>query len=218
MTEGVEGIADALQLSSAAPVVISELMKTSYQREEKACAAAISATEAGSRGDFNTLYGGTTWTGSLDAFPDWAGVLFIDDNGVQSITHAYGAFQFEPATWRMIAGLTGRSDVRPPSQILNALYLAYKDFKRRSGTDLLVTLKSGALDQISRYLVQTWPGGCDTGFPARYTAALKLFPEIVVPPPPTPDVPPIVLPSDMVEVTITAKMKLSDLAKILAQK
>lgn len=176
-------LADAQSLAPPASIVVSELRKTNYQREEKAFFAACSAGEIGSQGTFNTLFGGSEWKGTLDHFPNWPGIIWTDPKtGQQSITHAYGAVQFEPDTWNLIAKLTGKYDVQPPSQILNGLYLAYKDFKSRSGINMLDTLKAGQLEKISQYLFLTWPGGCSTGFPARYNAALSLFPADETPP------------------------------------
>jgi muramidase (phage lysozyme) len=215
---GSQGIVtEAQSLSSASSIVISELNKTPYQREEKAFFAAISAGEVGSRGTFNTLYGGAEWTGSLAGFPNWAGVIVTDSSGEKSITHAYGAVQFEPATWNLIAGLSGKSDVTPPSQILNGIWLGYKDLRTRSGgMDLLASLKAGMLDQVGRNLYQTWPGGASTSFAARYTAALQLFPDTPapLPIPPPPDLPPSA--PELIEITIRAKVSLEDLKTILS--
>jgi muramidase (phage lysozyme) len=213
---GAQGVVtEAQSLSSAPAVVISELNKTPYQREEKAFFAAISAGEVGSRGTFNTLYGGAEWTGSLAGFPNWAGVIVTDSNGEKSITHAYGAVQFEPATWDLIAGLSGKIDVAPPSQILNGIWLGYKDFKTRSGgMDLLASLKAGLLDQVGRNLYPTWPGGASTSFAARYTAALQLFCDAPIPIPPPPAPPPST--AEFIEIAIKAKVSRADLKTILS--
>jgi hypothetical protein len=215
-------------------VVMTELLKTTFLVEEKAFCAALCLGEIGPNGDWNTLFGGTEWTGSLDSFPNWSGVVWTDPaTGQQSVTHAYGGPQFEPGTYGDIAARTGLHDVHPFSQIQNGLYLAYKDFKTRSGSDLLVALQSNSLGSITLYLSATWPGGASSSFPSRYTAALSFFrsvsttqtpapiPDpipIPLPPTPVPIPSPIPIPSSSIidiDITLSGKIMVSDLALLL---
>ena len=114
------------------------------------------------------------------AFPDWGGNAEHD-------THAFGVWQDEPETYAEIVALTGDPSVAPQSQITNNWVLAVRDYKTRSGGDLLATLQAGQLDAVSPALIATWPGGADAGFPARYAQALAMFPiDAPAPPSPTP--------------------------------
>ena len=71
-------------------------------------------------GNYNIGYGGTDLSSApLDeyGFPIWAGKM-----GPAGMSHAAGAYQFQPATWRAYAGPLGIKDFSPASQ--DAVYKA----------------------------------------------------------------------------------------------
>jgi hypothetical protein len=88
-------------MTAAAPI-IAALNQANGSASSKAFLAAIAEGEGGRT--FNILYGSTLWTGSMTAFPPWPGVLV----GRGWMTHAAGAFQFEPASYADAAKISGR--------------------------------------------------------------------------------------------------------------
>lgn len=70
-----------------------------------------------SKGRYNCLYGYARFT-NFSAFPMWAGVMV---NG--TMTHAAGAYQFEPATWAAAQAQTMVPDFSPAAQDIAALWL-----------------------------------------------------------------------------------------------
>ena len=75
------------------------------------CLALIRRHESG--GEYNILCGGNHFSGYAD-FPIWRGFRG---------SHAAGAYQFEPGTWRWCSVMTGVTDFSPMSQDVNALWL-----------------------------------------------------------------------------------------------
>jgi muramidase (phage lysozyme) len=69
-------------------------------------------------GYYNALYGFGRFT-EFATFPSWPGVAL--QNG--SMTHAAGAYQFEPATWAECQTATEVPDFSPASQDVAALWL-----------------------------------------------------------------------------------------------
>lgn len=127
---------------------------------------AIAVGESGGKADddaYTILYGGGHFTG-YGAFPQWAG---------KNNSHAAGRYQFEPATWAETAAALGLKDFSPASQDAGAWWLAQRDFKARSGDDLLVYLKSGmTLTVVATVLKGTWTSLSPVTLPNRYAAAL----------------------------------------------
>ena len=149
---------------------------TNMPREARALLDAISVGESGGSDDpYNILYGGGSMVGLPNragyyGFPEWAG---------QDNSHAAGRYQFEPATWLGIVPRfsPGTPDFRNPAdQDWGAWFLAQEDFKRRSGSDLLERLKSGALVGIGSTLKATWTSMSDSTFPVRFVKALAAIP------------------------------------------
>lgn len=126
------------------------------------------------------------WTGSLAGFPDWGGVKTSD--GV--ITHAAGAAQDEPATWKTVGQLNGTIGFEPTDQLNGNLFLAEHDFAARGGGDLLAALNAGRPELVTCYLIKVWPGGADPGFVKRYGANMAALMAMSAPPPPPPPAPP----------------------------
>ena len=169
----------------AAPAILDELRKSAIPLVGKALLAGLSI-EAGPSG-FLSLYGDSAaqpnaWGGPLDAFPDWPGVKTRT-----GWTHAFGAWQDQPETYREAAARTGHAGVAPQDQIINNWDVAQHDFRARSGLDLTETLLAGRLPIAQVYLAATWPLGANAGLPARYADNLAALGQPApVPPPPDP--------------------------------
>lgn len=126
-------------------------------------------------------YGYTYWTGSLDTFPDWGGVLL--ENGLY--TTAFGAAQITKTThadWVKLP--SAPTDMNPPSQVAIALLGAASRYATKTSRDLLTDLRSSLLGEIQLALAGTWPGGMN-GFATRYPANLAALQAAPPPPPPT---------------------------------
>lgn len=168
---------------TATAAILVEINRAYGSASSKCFLAAITEGEGGISWD--TLFGagtllppstdvmvtaaGREWVGGIDVFPPWGGAA-IDGN----ITHAAGAFQFEPASYAGAAQTSGRSTFWPQDQIMNAWTLAAAVFQANSGQSLHTVLEAGQIDLIPQYLMGTWPGGCDGGFPTRYANNLPL--------------------------------------------
>ena len=168
---------------SATAAILAELNRAYGSASSKCFLAAVTEGEGGV--SWNTLYGYGTllppdagvsgpigarlWTGSIATFPTWGGASI--SNGV---THAAGAFQFEPASYSGAAQTTGRSTFWPQDQIMNGWTLAAQNFQALSGQSLHTVLDADQLDLIPQYLMATWPGGCSSSFPSRYADNLSL--------------------------------------------
>lgn len=109
-------------------------------------------------------------------FPQWHGVWL---HGVP--THAAGRYQFEPATWRDVAGRIALPDFSPVSQDHAAWLLACEVYHRKgadpvaTGGGLLAALQIAATPEILDVvaaLKTTWTSLSAATFPARYRAAL----------------------------------------------
>jgi muramidase (phage lysozyme) len=175
---------------TAAPSVLSVIAASQLEIEEQAFIAAcgegeVPMNESGGASPFTILYSGGRlrepnpnikvingnryWDGSLASFPDWAGAT----TG-QLVSTAAGLCQDTRTTFREEAAGFGITDFTPPSQVEFNIKLARKVFKAISGTELIAALKAGpsGLALIPTHLKSTWPGGCDSRFPKRYTANL----------------------------------------------
>jgi hypothetical protein len=176
---------------TAAHSVLSVIAASHLEIEEQAFIAAVGEgevpmNESDGASPFTILYSGGTlrepnanikvikgfryWQGGLASFPDWAGAT----TG-QQISTAAGLCQDTGTTFRGEAAGFGITDFTPPSQVEFNIKLARKVFKTVSGgTELITALKAGVpgLALIPTYLHLTWPGGCNRGFPKRYTANL----------------------------------------------
>lgn len=178
-----------------ASAVVDELKASPLPRSGKAAMAAISvetllpSPHGGlawpyAWSPFLCLFGFKQWTGSIDAFPAWDGVFITTADGSQSHTSAAGVWQDQKGTYADISTKTGLTSFSPQDQIANNWALAVKDFKTRTGGDLQAVLEAGEIEKVSPALIATWPEGADANFPARYKAALALFPPVAPPSPP----------------------------------
>ena len=159
---------------TATAEIISALNQANGSASSKSFLAAVAEGEGGKT--WNILFGGSMWTGSMEAFPPWAGVKLKRGGW----THAAGAFQFEPGSYADIAKISGRTAFEPQDQIQNAWDLASQVFGGTIANSLHAALVAGGNDLflVSTYLIKIWPGGCDINFPKRFMANLPL---VIVP-------------------------------------
>lgn len=91
---------------------------------------------------YSVGYGGTNLSGySTDSygFPQWSGVQTS-----QGMTHAAGAYQFQPGTWQGVASQYGLNFQNQNDQNAGAWYNAQKVYARNTnGGDLYSSLQSG---------------------------------------------------------------------------
>ena len=132
-------------------------------REARAFLDAVAVGESGGADDdaaYSVVFGGghfgLPWP---PGFPEWGGVRVGD-----SMTHAAGRYQFEPATWRGLGG--GSFD--PENQDGRAWQLAGE-----VKPALLARLVSDSLDGLATALQSTWTSLSEDTFPERYRAALE---------------------------------------------
>lgn len=108
-------------LPEASPV--NALSSYNPTAEELTMLAKIRERESSNR--YNILHGtgykeeGTV--GDLSKFPQWQGF-----QGPAGVSHAAGAYGFQPGTYADMVKLTGRSDFTPEAQDINALALLRK--------------------------------------------------------------------------------------------
>ena len=166
--------------------------------EAQACVDAIYKRESG--GDYTILFGGkafdlttphfTDATPSLPngfGFPDWPGVSVMV-NGQQRMTHAAGAGQFQPATWKGVcaswpAGSTPNFRDHG-DQDWGTWFLA-----QETVPDLLNKLKAKDLAGIGDKLHGEWTSVSEATFADRYKAALEAIQAAPAPVPPPQPVP-----------------------------
>ena len=136
-------------------------------REARAFLDAIAIGESGGADDdaaYSILFGGGHFDERWPSdFPQWAGKRVGN-----SMTHAAGRYQFEPATW---AGLGG-GNFAPENQDLMAWALATEVYVRRTGNHLLDMLTADDLDGIGDALTSTWTSVTSETFAARYRGCL----------------------------------------------
>lgn len=80
-----------------------------------------------SEGFYNAFYGFARFA-EFSTFPSWGGSTATPTG---AITHAAGAYQFEPATWEAAQAATNVPDFSPASQDVAALWL-YRTYGQSS--------------------------------------------------------------------------------------
>ena len=148
--------------------------------EGRALLATIGGPEAG--GQYNVRYGGAHFEGYGD-HPRIAEKITTGPNAGKT-SDAAGRYQFLGSTWNEAKAALGLTDFSPASQDKAAWWLAQRDYKAKTGGDLLADLKSGDPSKLAgaaQALHSTWtslPGGVEEGmsggrFAASYNAALQ---------------------------------------------
>lgn len=142
--------------------------------EGQALLGALASKE--SAGRYDALYGGGSFS-DFSQFPQWSGKM-----GPAGMSHAAGAYQFQPGTWKDAQKALGLRDFSPESQDKAAWWLAQRDYaSRRPGHDLLADLRSGnpaTLADIGAALHPTWAAsnqgllGSSSGLPPSASGAL----------------------------------------------
>lgn len=177
--------------------VLDAVAKSGLSIRAQACMAAISEGDGGdtmrrlysgplglrdpSDPNVSTDAHGRIWTGPLDVFPPWKGVELP---GQADYTTAAGILQFTGSSWRRVVAVTGKPHFEN-DHITNGWWLAQHDFHAHSGMDLAQAIENDALlPAVHTFLVRTWPGGADSGFPKRFAAnlaALQAHPPVGTP-------------------------------------
>lgn len=125
----------------------------------------LDAIATGEGANYNTLYGGSTFS-DYSKFPDKGSVITHGPNAGR-VTHAAGRYQFEPGTWAEAAKALGLRDFSPESQDKAAWWLAQRTYAQRTGRNLLNDLQHPTPDILSlvgRTLSSQWtslPGGIE---------------------------------------------------------
>ena len=142
--------------------------------EGRAFLGALYVGESG--GDYTILYGGGHFDANTPSkegyygFPDWPG----KDN-----SHAAGAPQFQPGTWKdTVEKLFPKGSTpnfrNPADQDWGAWLLAQDVYKRVAAADLLADLKKGTgLSVVAPALQSTWTSLDPMTLPTRYRAAMQ---------------------------------------------
>jgi muramidase (phage lysozyme) len=116
---------------------------------------AIAAPE--SDGRYNLIYGGSTF----DDYSQHPNRMIPISSGpnVGLNSSAAGRYQFIGTTWNEAANALGLTDFSPESQDKAALWLANRDYRSRTGRDLMSDLATnGMTPQIAAALAPTWEG------------------------------------------------------------
>lgn len=109
---------------------------------------------------YNVIYGGRTFGN----YADHPGVSVPIKSGVNAgkTSSAAGRYQFLGSTWDSL----GLPNFSPPMQDFGAWKLAQRDYKAKTGGNLLSDLRRGDIGQIGKVLSSTWtslPGGIEAG-------------------------------------------------------
>lgn len=142
-------------------------------------ATALLGTIAGTEAQgYNVLYGGGRFSNFTD-HPRQA-IPIVSGPNQGKTSSAAGRYQMLADTWDEAAEAVGAKDFSPANQDKAAWWLAQRDYKARTGRDLLADLRSGDMSRVPAALAATWtslPGGIEQttssgSFAARYAKAL----------------------------------------------
>ena len=120
--------------------------------EQRSFLSALAKGESG--GNYAVGWGGTDLSGATRdqyGFPQWAG-----RPGPEGISHAAGAYQFQPGTWKDVASKYGLDFSKPGDQDAGAWYLAQETYASKTGRSLDADLNAGYLDKLQSALSRTW--------------------------------------------------------------
>lgn len=124
--------------------------------EQQRFLAALRAGEASKRGDpYSTGFSDIDLSNAPRdryGFPIWGGKVTREGP-----THAAGAYQFQPGTWRAIAARYGLNFSSPRDQDAGAWYNAQERYARETGgRSLDADLDAGLFEQIRGALSREW--------------------------------------------------------------
>lgn len=132
-------------------------------------------------------YGGGLYTGPLSAVFNSANPLWSGKQGPAGISHAFGAGQFQPATYQETAARTGLPTIEPQSQLTNIWSLMqYVYGIKAPGASLEADLAAGKEMSVASFLSATWTSLALPKFATYYTKALNLLANLNPTPTPTP--------------------------------
>jgi len=133
--------------------------------EGRGLLATISGPESG--GKYNVRYGGATFD-DMSRHPNIPEVIRSGPNAGRTSTAA-GRYQFLKGTWDEAAAALGLRDFSPASQDKAAWWLASREYRRKTGRELLTDLRSNdpsVRAGIGQVLSGQWtsmPGGIEQG-------------------------------------------------------
>ena len=117
--------------------------------EQRELLAAIKGVESGKYWEGT---GGADLSGyarNQYGFPIWSGV---------GNSHAAGAYQFQPGTWKIVAEQYGLNFANPADQDAGAWYNAQRVYSARTGRSLDDDLNAGLWDSVKTGLQGEWQG------------------------------------------------------------
>lgn len=123
-----------------------------YDKEQRQFLSSLAQGESGGR--YFIGWGDTDLSGaSVDqyGFPQWSGKM-----GPAGISHAAGAYQFQPGTWKTVASKYGLNFQNNADQDAGAWYLAQETYANKTGRSLDADLDTGYLSQLQSALKSTW--------------------------------------------------------------
>jgi len=152
---------------------------TDIPPEGKALLNSIAVGE--SKGAYDVIVGGT----KFNSYAEHPGIIdpaLYKKTGFNS--DAAGKYQFLSTTWKWIKDRLKLADFSPENQDKAAWFLAQSDYQKRTGKNLLSSLKQGDTIGVANALSPTWtslPGGSQpnsatNAFQANYAAAIPTAP------------------------------------------
>lgn len=123
-----------------------------FDKEQRQFLSSLALGESG--GDYSIGWGGTNLSGyPVDqyGFPKWSGKI-----GPDGISHAAGAYQFQPGTWAEVAADYGLNFQNNADQDAGAWYKAEQVYYNQTGRSLDADLDAGYLTKINSALKSTW--------------------------------------------------------------
>ena len=135
-------LASAAGVPPASPVspLLQVASATPPSADDAAWQGILGKIRSGESPDYNTIVGGGKFS-DMSAHPN-VGVRQPDG----SMSHAAGAYQFQPGTWAPIAKKLGLTDFSPKSQDAGAKYLAEQTYQAQTGRSIVEDWKKGAVD------------------------------------------------------------------------
>jgi muramidase (phage lysozyme) len=128
-------------------------------RQGRALLDAIAAPESGGR--YDVRFDGTARGATITDFSDHPRILEAIPDGFEAAgkrSSAAGRYQFVKGTWDEAAKAVGAQDFSPINQDKAAWWLAQRDYKARTGRELVADIDAGNLADVRRSLSRTWEG------------------------------------------------------------